>query len=45
MQAETGFFRHLSKAVIIFPGRDGLQREYLAPLLWPHGLIQKYLFY
>jgi hypothetical protein len=25
------------KTIIVFPGRDRLQREYLAPLLWPHG--------
>jgi hypothetical protein len=35
VQAETGFFRYLGKAVIILPGRDGLLREYLAALLWP----------
>jgi hypothetical protein len=37
VQAETGFFRHLGKALTIFPGRDGLQPEYHTPLLWANG--------
>jgi hypothetical protein len=35
--AKARCFHHLEKSIIVFPGRDCLQREYLAPLLWPHG--------
>ena len=34
MQAKPSHFRYLSKPITLFPGRDGLRREYLAALLW-----------
>jgi len=34
VKAKTGFLSQLGKAIIIFPGWDGLQREYLASLPW-----------
>ncbi|ODJ86376.1 hypothetical protein CODIS_34360 [Candidatus Thiodiazotropha endolucinida] len=37
MQAEPGFFRDLGKPIIVFPGREGLQREHFTSLLRPDG--------
>lgn len=37
MQAKPSHFRYPGKAVILFPGRDALQREYLATLLGADG--------
>lgn len=37
MQAKPGHFHDLGESVILFPGRNGLQREYPAPLLRTDG--------
>jgi hypothetical protein len=37
VQAEPGHFHDLGESVIFFPGRNGLQREHLTPLLRTDG--------
>jgi hypothetical protein len=37
VQAEPSHFRDLSKTIILFPSRDGLQREHYTSLLRPDG--------
>jgi hypothetical protein len=37
VQAETRYLSYLGKPIILFPGRDGLQCEYLASLLRTDG--------